>query len=96
MNEKIKVREIDKFAILRDQDLAPIMKDLKEIREMLTNGKAKAYNVMATDQAAYALVALWRLKSGLRGLYDMRPDLQQPLTVLLRQLLRVLVRAFSF
>lgn len=61
----------------------------------LTNGRAKDYNVMATDQAAYALVALWRLKSGLRGLYDMRPDLQQPLAVLLRQLLRVLVRVFS-
>ena len=61
----------------------------------LTNGKAKAYNVMATDQAAYALVALWRLKSGLRGLYDMRPDLQQPLTVLLKYLLHVLVRVFN-
>ena len=61
----------------------------------LTDGKAKDFNAMATVQAAYALVALWRLKSGLRGLYNMRPDLQQPLAVLLRNLLRVLVRVFN-
>jgi hypothetical protein len=40
------------------------------------NGQASPgnYNYLATDQAAYALVALWRLRSGRRGLYDMRPD----------------------
>ena len=35
------IQEIDQFVTLIDQDLGAIMKDLKEIREMLTNGKAK-------------------------------------------------------
>ncbi len=59
------------------------------------NGRAQTYNVMATDQAAYALVAYWRLQSGQRGLYDMRPDLPAPLTALLQRLVRRLVQALS-
>ena len=32
------------------------------------------WNSMATDQATYALVAIWRQQNGLRALYDMRGD----------------------
>jgi len=32
------------------------------------------YNYLATDQASYALVALWRQQAGLNSLYNMRPD----------------------
>ena len=32
------------------------------------------YNYLATDQAAYALVSLWRRQNGLNALYDGRPD----------------------
>ncbi len=35
---------------------------------------AGAYNYLATDQAAYALVSLWRQQQGLNPLYDLRPD----------------------
>ena len=39
-----------------------------------TSGQQGKYNAMATDQAAYALVACWRQTCGLRSLYDIRPD----------------------
>ncbi len=52
------------------------------------NGKPGTFNVMATDQAAYALVARWRCASGMRSLYDMRPDLSAPLPTLLKALMR--------
>lgn len=32
------------------------------------------YNYLATDQASYALVALWRQQKGLNPLYDLRPE----------------------
>ena len=32
------------------------------------------YNYLATDQASYALVALWRQQNGLNALYDLRPE----------------------
>lgn len=35
------------------------------------------WNSMATDQAAYALVAIWRQQNGMRALYDMRGDWTQ-------------------
>ena len=35
---------------------------------------AGGYNYLATDQAAYAMVSLWRLQQGQNALYDMRPD----------------------
>ena len=40
------------------------------------NGAAEAgaYNYLATDQASYALVSLWRLRQGQNALYDLRPD----------------------
>lgn len=38
------------------------------------NAPAGVYNYMATDQASYALVALWRFRSGLRPLFDLRAD----------------------
>jgi hypothetical protein len=43
------------------------------------NGAAVAgnYNYLATDQAAYALVSLWRQQKGLTTLYDLRPDTKQ-------------------
>ena len=36
--------------------------------------EAGVYNYMATDQASYALVALWRYRNGYRGLFDLRAD----------------------
>lgn len=60
------------------------------------NGKAGTFNVLATDQAAYALVARWRCVSGMRSLYDMRPDLSAPMQTLLRDLVRYLLTVFSF
>ena len=60
------------------------------------NGKAETFNVLATDQAAYALVARWRCVSGMRSLYDMRPDLSAPMQTLLRDLVRYLLAVFSF
>lgn len=40
-----------------------------------TSAVPGSYNYLATDQAAYALVALWRQQAGLRPLYDMCPDI---------------------
>lgn len=60
------------------------------------NGKAETFNVMATDQAAYSLVARWRCVSGMRSLFDMRPDLSAPLQTFVRSLVRYLLSVFSF
>ena len=35
------------------------------------------WNSMANDQAAYALVAYWRLENGMRALYDMRGEQEE-------------------
>jgi hypothetical protein len=35
------------------------------------------YNYLATDQAAYALVSLWRRQNGLNALYNMTPDVPE-------------------
>ena len=59
------------------------------------SGKAETYNAMATDQAAYALVAFWRAQTGLRGLYDMRPDTSAPLSMLLQAVLRCLFKVLQ-
>ena len=42
------------------------------------NGAAEAgaYNYLATDQAAYALVSLWRQQQGQNALYNLRPDVK--------------------
>ena len=47
---------------------------------------AGAYNYLATDQAAYALVSLWRQQHGYNALYDMRPDSKTGFPMLLKQL----------
>ena len=58
-------------------------------------GKHLDYNTMATDQSAYALVALWRFKNDLRGLYDMRPDLSQPLAVLVKAIVHYFLKSLQ-
>ena len=51
------------------------------------------FDLMATDQAACALVAHWRFVGGLRGLYDVRPDLSAPLLSSFQTVLRALKKA---
>ena len=52
------------------------------------NGAAAAggYNYLATDQAAYALVSLWRQQKGLNTLYDLRPDTKQTAETLFQKI----------
>ncbi len=52
------------------------------------NGAAVAgnYNYLATDQAAYALVSLWRQQRGLNTLYDLRPDTKQTAATLFQKI----------
>ena len=66
------------------------------------NGAAVAgsYNYLATDEASYALVALWRQQRGLNPLFDLRPDkahenLLLKLARLFRTLLTRLAEAFT-
>lgn len=68
------------------------------------NGAAAAggYNYLATDQAAYALVALWRQQTGRSPLYDLQPEdtlgprtLFQKIVSLLRELLARLKQALT-
>lgn len=51
-----------------------------------TAATAGSYNYLATDQAAYALVALWRQQHGYNALYNMRPDSKIGFPILLKQL----------
>ena len=55
--------------------------------------EAGGYNYLATDQAAYALVSLWRQQQGQNALYELTPDLGPSLSAFLSRLIAA-VRAF--
>ncbi len=55
--------------------------------------EAGGYNYLATDQAAYALVSLWRQQQGQNALYDLTPDLGPSFSAFLSRLISA-VRAF--
>ena len=48
------------------------------------------WNSMATDQATYALVAIWRQQNGMRALYDMRGDWTQEETAAIENAMMVI------
>ena len=55
--------------------------------------EAGGYNYLATDQAAYALVSLWRQQQGQNALYDLTPDLKPSFSAFLSRIISA-VRAF--
>ena len=53
------------------------------------------YNYLATDQASYALVSLWRQQQGLNPLFDMRPDTRDTLSSLWQRALESIRAMFA-
>ena len=53
---------------------------------------AGGYNYLATDQACYALISLWRQQNGLNTLYDLRPDTELTAATKLRRILQNLIQ----
>ena len=51
---------------------------------------AGAYNYLATDQAAYALVSLWRQQQGLNALYDLQPDTETDFAAFVQRLVNAI------